>query len=329
MRIPTKEMQFLQTLGKRKTLDFAEKKALARLKKGFNGEVWLDDLQAQLSKGPIPCLDDFAISTGKKSVQIDKLLVANGVAYVVDVKNYQGQYKLENNEWYCNGVLLQQNIMEQLHNAVRAIKRLFRQENIHLKVAGVLVFVGDGANIVLPDDVTDKILSGKAISQWLLDLSWQVCPNDWILWQDVIKKEMLPPYPCDRVCDEAVNKRLRKGILCRRCGGQNLMETSYNMVCLNCHEKEPKETAYTRTVCDCGVLFHDQDLTFRLLREFFGKGLNERYLQEMLGKHFKVAAFAGRRSTYTNKEFAFEYWFADELEYFAKLEVKTKWKSRN
>ncbi len=39
MRIPTEEMQLLQTLDKRKTWDFAGKKALARLKKGFNGEV--------------------------------------------------------------------------------------------------------------------------------------------------------------------------------------------------------------------------------------------------------------------------------------------------
>lgn len=218
--------------------------------------------------------------------------------------------------------------MKQLHNAVRAIKRLFRQENIHPKAKGVLVFVGDGANIVFPDDVTDKILLSKAISQWLFDLSWQVCPNDWMLWKDVIKKEMLPPYPCDRVCDEAVNKRLRKGILCRRCGGQNLVETSYNMVCLNCHEKEPKETAYTRTVCDCGVLFHDQDLTFRLLREFFGKGVNERYLREVLYRHFEVEKCAAQRSTYTNKEFTFEYWFSEELEYFEKLEVKTNWKAR-
>lgn len=328
MRYLPKELQYLQILSQRKKLNKEEGSQLRNLKKGYIGETWLDQEQLRLTGRTIFGMDDLDLRTDRSRVQIDKLLVAGDTAYVVDVKNYSGKYVLEGNQWTINGKILQKNILEQLHNAVRAIKRIFDKEDIVLNVQGVLVFIGPNSEITVLDEITDQIVTRENLSMWLVALEQKARTSTEADWQHAIAKEIIKNFPCKRKFKIDQMKDLNKGVHCRKCGSYHLMETSYAVVCLDCGEAEPKETAYTRTVCECGVLFHDRDLSLGLLRDFFGVKANISCLRKVLKKHFRIKNRAGRSSTYYNKGCLFEYWFKDEMAYFRNLEKRVSWQNR-
>lgn len=92
MRKMVQELQFLTILKQRSELTDNEKKKYYQLQQGFEGEKELDLLQNILTADTLTCMDDLVIRTHSSCVQIDKLLVMNDIAYVIDVKNYSSSY---------------------------------------------------------------------------------------------------------------------------------------------------------------------------------------------------------------------------------------------
>ncbi|SEN90729.1 Nuclease-related domain-containing protein [Amphibacillus marinus] len=72
---------------------------LEHLQLGYEGEVQLGQA-IQQSKVNGVYLQDLLISINQTEVQIDALIVKNQQLYVLEVKNYQGDYYLENDCWY-------------------------------------------------------------------------------------------------------------------------------------------------------------------------------------------------------------------------------------
>ncbi|HIY57120.1 MAG TPA: NERD domain-containing protein [Candidatus Tetragenococcus pullicola] len=331
MRKMSQEYQYLQTLATRIQLTTTEQQSLTQLQKGYHGEQILDTLQETLTQTKLPCIDDFYLKTNTSCVQIDKLLVVAGVAYVIDVKNYKGLYTYSQNEWLRNDIPLQENIFEQLHHAMRAVRRIFLSEKVSLEVRGVLVFIDPQATIDIQENVNDVVLTYQEIAGWLLQLASQVQPKDYAYeknWRQALRKQTLAKFPSPRKLPLQQLAHLKHGICCRNCGDNHLTETSFYMECCHCHHREPKETAYVRTICDCGVLFHDRELTIGMLCQFFGESVNRRYLKEMLARHFEVKRHSGSTCLYYNQEKLFIYWFSNKMDYFKGLEKRITWTVR-
>lgn len=329
MRKMTQELQFLTILKHRLALTENENARDYQLRQGFEGEKELDRLQQLLMKENLSYMDDLVLSTRSSCVQIDKLLVAGNTAYVIDVKNYTGTYIFANNEWVRNGLVLQENISEQLHNAMRAVKRIFHQEKISLEVQGVLIFIHPHAHIEIQEPVADTILHYQDIPAWFLNL---LTTTDSVVntrWQTALEKNTLPAFPCQRQLPIEQLRYLKHGICCRNCGSFSTKEERSYIECSACHDREPKETAYVRTICECGLLYHHLDLTVGLISQFFGEGVNIRYLKHILDKHFVIKKYARRATNYHNQGIIFNYWFEDKIVYFEHLEKRITWKPNN
>lgn len=329
MRKMTQEFQYLTVLKQRLELTESEKRKYYQLQQGFEGEFKLDQMQAFLTTDTLSCIDDLVLGTNASCVQIDKLLVIDETAYVIDVKNYTGSYLFSNDEWMRNGLVLQENISEQLHNAMRAVRRIFHNERISLEVRGVLIFINPHAKIEIQGPVTDTILTYSEIVSWLLELSTKAQSQSNTKWQKALAKNTLPNFSCQRTLSVEKLNYLKHGICCRNCGSNFIEQTSYYIECQKCRHREPKETAYVRTICDCGVLFHQRNLTIDMIDKFFDKKASIRYLKFILTKHFKISKKAGRSTSYYNKGVIFDYWFEKQLIYFNNLEKRTTWKNKN
>lgn len=328
MRKKTQELQYLETMKKRLGLTQRERRQLEKLEKGYEGEVKLDQIQTELTGSLLPTMDDVWLKTDRTCVQIDKLLVVDSIVYVVDAKNYSGVYHFSTNETLRNGVPLQENILEQLHNAMRAVKRTFLKEGVTLEVCGVLIFMNDMATIQVADDVADLILTTATLELWLQHLAEKVRGADRYLGKKALENNLSSAFKCKWTLAENRQKFIRPGLQCCKCGCQNLIETSYTMHCPRCNYDEPKETAYVRTICDFGVLFHKEDLKVKPLLKFMGRSVNEVYLRKMLKKHFKIKIKMGRNACYYNKGETFEYWFEEKKDYFESIEHRINWISR-
>ncbi|HIY56586.1 MAG TPA: NERD domain-containing protein [Candidatus Tetragenococcus pullicola] len=327
MRKKNPEYQYLETLSKRLTLFEKEKKKLERLQKGYAAECSLDRLQEFLTKDKLPCIDDLYLKTNESCVQIDKLIVVENTAYVIDVKNYSGKYTFVNNEWIRDNLPLQENIFEQLHNAMRAVKRVLLKAGSDLEVKGVLVFMNATATIDIKDSVADLVLDIREVGGWFIEQMSKISDQQDNSWQEIINRQKIEPISSKEVFSPKRIDYLQKGILCRNCNKEQ-KRTTYAFKCPHCQGSEPKETAYVRSICEYGVIFCDKELLFKDLLIFLGSDVSKRYLREILTKHFGPKITHGVHVSYRNKVLIFDYWFANKMDYFQSLEVRTHWKPK-
>lgn len=316
------ELQWYHVLNQR-TSTREGKFRYENLYHGYLGESYLDQL-VEIFGENLDYLDDLTLAFQEATIQIDKILVANDTLWLLDMKYYQGHYIFQNNNWYKNGKILLTNILEQLRKAQRVAQNILNKHQIPLKVVGVLAFMNPKANIEIIDQVPEKILFYQEIASWLYELNSGPILNTSDQWKSALLRYAVPSFKTQKSLPMENLKNLRKGICCRSCHGFQITEKRHFVVCSYGHW-EPKETAYTRTVCDFGVLFHDQELKKKQLKEFFGASVNLHYLTFILDKHFPVAKNTGHTSTRKNKGILFEYWFENEMDYFNSLENRKNW----
>lgn len=325
MRKESHELQWLETVSQRKQLTEEQRRALQRLQKGLLGEQQMDQLAEMFLSGKVLVIDDITLRYQNTVVQIDKLLIIGNTIYVIDVKFYQGNYILQNNSWIFGGKFLTTNILEQLRKAMRVIVNIFREQQIDLEVKGVLAFLNPKSSIQIKDQIPETVLSFNEIPAWLLGLNQQTANEYYYDCQSVLFQYRIDNYRSQRTLSIEEEKQLQKGIRCSRCHQLKVVDKRHTVRC-DCGYVEPKETAYTRTICEFGVIFHDQDLKLKKLKEFFGEQVDEHYLKYILKRHFvSIKSTPKKKFGHQNKGIIFDYWFEDKIRYFKKLEKRIDW----
>ena len=110
MRQKSHHLQYLEALYFRNGLTLEEEKEYQKLLQGYQGEVYFDKLCQFFSISKEQTMDDITLSLFKNVTQIDKIIVSGNVLYLIDVKNYQGNYRYEHQRWTLNGNILSNNI---------------------------------------------------------------------------------------------------------------------------------------------------------------------------------------------------------------------------
>ncbi|HLQ41202.1 MAG TPA: nuclease-related domain-containing protein [Tetragenococcus sp.] len=321
-RRKSKKHQLLQTIQSRCELAQIERQELDRLEKGFQGELRMDQMVNEFLTGEIVVIDDLTLKYKGSLVQIDKIIIAGNTLYLIDMKNYRGNYILQNNNWYCGDKLLTANILEQLRRAVRLLIQLLQENQLYLKVVGVLAFVGLDGTVVVKDSVSEIILQYGDISRWLYRLNQEQTYLKYPNCEMIIRNYQVDPYSCEYRVEMA---DLTKGICCPKCHEIGMKEHWYKLSC-SCGYTQAKLVGYLRTISEYGVIFADKDLSRKDLRLFFGEGVNDDYLRRVLIKYFELKSKAARASSYVNKGILFEYLFENQRELFVKINQRAGWK---
>jgi len=326
MRRKPHDLQWLETVDKRKQLNEEEQRALQRLQKGFLGEQQMDKLVENFLAGKVTVIDDITLQYQSVIVQIDKILVVGNIVYIIDMKFYQGNYILQNNSWQRGGKKLPTNILDQLRRAVRVLENIFKEQQMNLQVRGVLAFLNPDSNIEIKDNIPEKVLTFNEIPLWLLELNKQALEERYPHLQSVLFQYQIEDFRTKRQLTLDEEKHLQKGICCPRCHQFHTRQDKHTVVC-SCGHKEVKAIAYTRTVTEYGVLFHDRALSLKELKTFFGKDLQLFYLKYILKTYFvAIQSTTKKRFGHKNKGVLFDYWFEDDMDYFKQLEKRKSWK---
>lgn len=325
MRRKSHELQWLELLFNRGGLNGDEIEQVQKLQRGFQGEVEFDKLFDLIFSERVHSIDDLTLRHKQQTVQLDKLFCVNNTLYVVDMKNYRGHYSYEDGTWKAGQSILSHNILEQLRRAVRIVKAILFEANIELNVQGVLVFMNPESTIELRETVKEKtFLYGEMLS-WFLDLRSSLDRTENTDWIKVLHTFSINGYKTRRTCSQERFDRLTRGIMCSECGGFQMKERKYTVSCLNCGFIEVKETAYVRTICEFGLLMHDQNIRKIELKKFIGGKNHDDYLKKILVKHFKLETEKTRQSRYENRGMLFDLWFKNKQRYFNKIEERKKW----
>ncbi len=329
MRKKSLELQYLETLSERTKLTKVECKELMACQSGFQGEVTFDKVTWPLFK-PDFVIDDLNLSYGDSRVQIDKLLQVGERLYLINVKNYSGNYQFKSGSWYHNNVILAHSIFTQIDRAHDILAKILSDSHINLQIVKVIVFMNANTKLDVQDPTDILTMSFGSFFDWMQrnikEAEFLPMPNE-RPWQQTLQKFLVLPYKNKADFSMVRGRKLKVGIRCPNCGKFEWQVLRFSLRCKNrkCRFGESKEQAYVRTICEYGTLFFTQDLRFRNVRNFFGDVVNESYLRYILGKHFKPGGKKARQYCYVNKGMRFEYWFEHKQQYFLELQKRLKW----
>lgn len=95
LRFEPKELEMLRFLSRRLELPLKNENQYLHLEKGYAGEQHFD---RELQDLPDSCiiLNDLLLENSNTHFQIDTLLIAGGTIFIFEVKNYEGDYYIEN-----------------------------------------------------------------------------------------------------------------------------------------------------------------------------------------------------------------------------------------
>lgn len=304
MRRKTHHLQYLEALRQRSRLTPEEEQEYRRPLKGYEGEVEFDRFCDIFLNEKIPFLNDVDLCVNQSDTQIDKMILQGGLLCLVDIKNWQGNYRFENNNWSINGKIISGNICEQLNRSVGITQQGFNQAGISVKVIGVLAFIHSNAQIELVDPISTTVLMYNEIPKWLKSLRPQAYD---LRWENVIRHFQVSAYrQCRTTSLERFNS-LAKGIVCPHCGCLKAKKQErQKLICPSCGYVETKKVAFKRTICECGLIMHHQPLIKKMITQFIGEGYSQRYVTHILQESFELIP---NTKFYQNKGVSYEEWF--------------------
>lgn len=140
-RMKTKELRILCSLNVRMELSSKDKQRLAYLEKGYQGEVFFDQLTSEL-KNDLQILNDLGLEHNKSYFQIDTLIISSHTIYPFEIKNFEGDYLYELGNFYPK--LSKDEIRNPLHQLKRSkslLRPLLKDLGTHLPIKGNVTFV--------------------------------------------------------------------------------------------------------------------------------------------------------------------------------------------
>lgn len=283
------ELQITRSIKGR--MDLAEEvyAQLTNLEKGDAGELYWDSLTTGgLNPSSYLILNDLLLTnSGGQIFQIDSLLLRKKFT-IFEVKNYDGEYFVENDRWYTLSKTEIQNPLIQLQRTETAFRRLLKDLNIHIPVETYVVFVNPEFTLfnapLHPSILLPSML--KRFLQKMKQETYELNNKDLTIAEKIIPCHMekspytrLPAYSYER---------LEKGVPCVSCGKfVTLLNLAY-MVCNSCGCKVPIETAILRNIAEFQKLFPEKLVTTSSIYEWCGEIVSEKTIRRILKKNYQV-----------------------------------------
>lgn len=261
------EMRALRSLQSRMTLLQHAGKRYMYLEKGWQGEQRFDQLTEGLQNDGY-VLQDLCLEHNHSVFQIDTLLISEQGILLFEIKNYEGDYVYESDNFRI--LSSEQEILNPLHQLNRSVtllRSLLSKWNMSLSVKGYIAFVNPqftlylapiDAPIILPSQLHRFL---ERINQTPSTLSRQHREL-----ADQLLKLHLPNSPYARMPVYHF-QHLQKGVLCYSCYSF-MAKIVRKVVCQTCGYEESLESSIMRSVEELSLLFPDQQITTSIIHQW-------------------------------------------------------------
>ena len=133
------EYKILQCIHPRMTLATKEKQNYLNLEKGWEGEQKFEVfLEHHLREGLI--LNDLLLEKNNTVFQIDSLVISSKKIYLFEVKNYEGNFYVENDNWFTIKNIEIKNPLDQLKRSESLLRRLLHDLKLNFPIESYVIF---------------------------------------------------------------------------------------------------------------------------------------------------------------------------------------------
>ncbi len=299
-RTESKEFKIHTFLNSRMALPPIDKRNYLNLKKGYEGEVMFDTLTASLDQKFL-ILPDLLLESNNTTFQIDSLMITQESLIPWEVKNYEGNYYFENDNFFlCSNQNPITNPLHQLNRSETLLRTLLKGNGFHLPVEGNLSFINpefflyqapQNKKIVFRPQLNSTINNLNSRPSNLNGTHRKIA--DFLLSAHIpeSKNIRLPSY------DYA---QLRKGVNCGRCYSSSVTYEERKIVCKDCGYEEYYQSVVVRSIEELVLLFPDIKITAKVVYDWCRLGKHSRKIRRILSANYKILGH-GPHSYYVNK----------------------------
>ncbi|SDI55574.1 nuclease-related domain-containing protein [Natribacillus halophilus] len=282
------ELKYFRLLEPRKTFTAEEKRKYLKVKKGFEGEKQFDRRLRKDLKADCLVINGLLLEHNETAFQIDSLLLFQNVNYVIEVKNFEGDFYTIEDRWHGISGNEIKDPLQQINRSESSFRQLLQFHRLQspLNVNARLVFINlefylYNASMSLPVIFSNQLNrfikklneSPAKINQKQEQLATHLISRH----QDDLRFTRVPNYSYHQ---------LKKGIVCSVCPSfLDFKESKW--VCNECGHIEKFEEAVLRAVDEFKFLFPENKLTTKAICDWCSIQNGRKNIRRILNKHFK------------------------------------------
>lgn len=294
------ELNYLQVRHIRQVLETDSlKKRYYKLLIGYEGEkevyLWI----VEYGSSDWLVYYDVWLEMGN-GTQADFVIVADGVWYLIEAKNYDGHFRYENGECWLNDFQFKEDVMSRMDQRVRKLKLIADELRSGIKVVGAMVFINEHCSVEVDEQLNFDIVTRSGLKSYLTNMKKHQArkPSSQYLdsYANILAKYSgeSPFKPVSMNTDTF--PELKKGITCAHCNSFNT-EVKYKKIhCRSCGKGESKSNAIIRSAYQLRWLYFDNPefITRKNVHEFMGLKLGRTAIIRALGKEFPLIGSGSR-----------------------------------
>lgn len=218
--------------------------------------------------------------------QVDLLVLADDVWWVIEVKNYRGVFSYQNYSCEINGFPMQTDQIASMRKRMNIMKELAHKIDPSLQVIGTMIFIHPEGEAHVERQEDFSIVMRHQLNRHIQEvrnrfkLQRNQLVNSYL--QSIMKH--YSPYPVILpALTDADWTKMRKGCRCPHCNSYRLEICKKSLLCLDCGHRATKTVYAEDLYCQLCVLSHNNDeITISKLEEFGGGQISDSTLRRSL-----------------------------------------------
>ncbi len=276
-------LQVLSYLEPRMNLSNSERNKRQNLYKGFDGEQAVYNRLIQQLPPSYHILTDLLLSHNTSEFQIDLLLIGENTIFPLEVKNYEGDFIIQNDNWYA--VPSQNEIRNPLHQLKRMeilLRKLLKKGNFNFSIKPYILFIHPEFQLyqALPDF---PFVFPTQINRFIRSFTSSPFQSNSHHNRLVtfFENQRLSRSAHERLPKYAYEK-LKKGVVCQECSHFLEVLNKKYLVCHNCQSTEPLEIAIKRNIVEFITLFPNEKITTNVIHDWCNGIHSKRVIRRLL-----------------------------------------------
>lgn len=282
------ELVVLQSLNSRMTLSDQDWKNYFSLAKGFEGEVKFDQLTGKLESECI-VINGLLLKIDNHFFQIDTLIIFQKTIYLVDVKNYEGDYEFEskNLKHIKTGKIIKDPYI-QLQRCETMFRQLLQELGFHFNVEAYLVYINSELTMYQAPQNPSVIFPTQIVRfmQTLNKIPTKLNSGHEKL-ADLLISLDLGDYPFTAKPDYDYDRTI-KGVLSACCHQFMEADGDTKLRCCKCGLEDSVESAVIRCVEEFKILFPERRVTTNAIYDWCKVVRSKRTIRRILQKNYRV-----------------------------------------
>jgi hypothetical protein len=281
------ELTILKTLNARSVLNATDSANFQNLDKGYCGEILFDEWLAEISSDNNLILHDLLLEYKNTTFQIDSLLLISNTIHLFEVKNYKGDFFIEEEKWYSMGRKEIKNPLLQLKRTESSLRQLLQEHGFNFSIEAYVVFINPEFQLYLAPANHPIIFPSqlRRFMERLKSKSVILKASHKKLAKQLLSLHM-EENPYARM-PEFQYADLEKGILCPACQRFYTTFNKPHLICNGCGSVEMYETAVLRSIEEVRMLFPRVKVTTKLVFEWCRVFKSKKTIWKILAKNFK------------------------------------------